>query len=95
MLFNHHGYVVSGLKNLELFLSIKLPKVMDILHTPLSFPDCNNWAVAPPSRTDGYLSTLGFSTSPGPMRQMENQNMTRFLEEAVHPVVCTKYKHNY
>ena len=24
MLFNHHGYVVSGLKNLELFLSIEL-----------------------------------------------------------------------
>ena len=54
MLFNHHGYVVSGLKNLELFLSIELPKITDIMHTPLPFPDCDNWAVAPPSRHKGY-----------------------------------------
>ena len=68
MLFNHHGYVVSGLKNLELFLSIKLPKVTDILHTPPPYPDCNNWAVTPPPRRDGYLDlSLGFSTSKGLM----------------------------
>ena len=29
------------------------------------------------------------------MRQMENKNMTRFLEEAVHTVVCTQYKYKY
>ena len=27
MLFNHHGQVISGLKNMDLFLSIDLPKV--------------------------------------------------------------------
>ena len=42
MLFNHHGYVISGLKNLELFLSIVLPKITDIQHTPPPFPDCDN-----------------------------------------------------
>ena len=61
----------------------------------LSFPDCDIWAVAPPSRRDGYLTMLGFLTSQGPMCQMENTNMTRFLEEAVHTVVCTQYKHKY
>ena len=95
MLFNHHGYVVSGLKNLELFLSIELPKIMDIQHTPPPFPDCDNWAVAPPSREDGYITSLGFSTGPSAMRQMENRNMTRFLSEAAHTVVCTQYKHKY
>ena len=29
MLFNHHGQVISGLKNMDLFLSIDLPKVED------------------------------------------------------------------
>ena len=29
------------------------------------------------------------------MRQMENKNMTKFLEEAVHTVVCTQYKYKY
>ena len=26
---------------------------------------------------------------------MENINMTKFLEEAVHTVVCTQYKYKY
>ena len=30
MLFNHHGQVISGLKNMDLFLSIDLPKIEDI-----------------------------------------------------------------
>ena len=46
MLFNHHGQVISGLKNMDLFLSIDLPKVDDIAHVPPPFPDCDNW-VAP------------------------------------------------
>ena len=92
MLFNHHGYFVSRLKNLELFLSIELPQTTHIQHTPPLFPDCDNWAVAPPSREDGYITSLGFSTGPSVMRQMENKNMTRFLEEAMHTVVCTQYK---
>ena len=32
MLFNHHGKVISRLKNMNLFLSIDLPKVEDIAH---------------------------------------------------------------
>ena len=50
MLFNHHGQVISGLKNMDLFLSIDLPKVEDITHVPLPFPDCDNWAT--PHRTN-------------------------------------------
>ena len=95
MLFNHHGYIVSGLKNLELFLSIELPKITDIQHTPPPFPSCDNWAVVPPSRCDRYLSILGWSTSPGLMRQRENRKRTKYLEEAVHTVVCTQYKYKY
>ena len=44
MLFNHHGQVISGLKNMDLFLSIDLPKVKDIQHVLPPFPDCDNWA---------------------------------------------------
>ena len=36
MLFNHHGQVISGLKNMDLFLSIDLPKVEDIAHVHTS-----------------------------------------------------------
>ena len=32
MLFNHHRQVISRLKNMDLFLSIDLPKVEDIAH---------------------------------------------------------------
>ena len=95
MLFNHHGYVMSGLKNLELFLSIELPKITDIQHMPPPFPNCDNWAIALPSRKDGYITSLGFSTGPGVMRQMENKKMTKFLEEAMHTVVCRQYKYKY
>ena len=41
MLFNHHGQVISGLKNMDLFLSIDLPKVEDIAHIPPPFPECD------------------------------------------------------
>ena len=44
MLFNHHSQVISGLKNMDLFLSIDLPKVEDIAHVPPPFPNCENWA---------------------------------------------------
>ena len=50
MLFNHHGQVISGLKNIDLFLSIDLPKVEDIAHVPPPFPECDNWA-APHNQT--------------------------------------------
>ena len=42
MLFNHQGQVISGLKNMDLFLSIDLPKIEDIAHVPPPFPDCDN-----------------------------------------------------
>ena len=62
MLFNHHGQVISGLKNMDLFLSIDLPKVEDIQHVPPPFPDCDHWAS--PHRTNRnqhvYYSALGF-----------------------------------
>ena len=61
MLFNHHGRVISGLKNMDLFLSIDLPKVEDIAHVPPSFLECDNWAT--PHRTNRnqhvYYSSLG------------------------------------
>ena len=38
MLFNHHGQVITGLKNMDLFLSIDLPKSADIAHVPPPFP---------------------------------------------------------
>ena len=38
MLFNHHGQVISGLKNMDLFLSVNLPKVEDIAHVPSRVP---------------------------------------------------------
>ena len=44
MLFNHHGQVISGLKNMDLFLSVDLLKVEDIAHVPPPFPECDNWA---------------------------------------------------
>ena len=50
MLFNHHGQVISGLKNMDLFLTIDLPKVEDIAHVPPPFPECDNWAA--PHRTN-------------------------------------------
>ena len=62
MLFNHHGQVISGLKNMDLFLSIDLPKVEDIQHVPPPFPDCDHWAA--PHKTNHnqhvYYSALGF-----------------------------------
>ena len=50
MLFNNHSQVISGLKNMDLFLSIDLPKVEDIAHVPPAFPECDNWAA--PHRTN-------------------------------------------
>ena len=60
MLFNHHGQVISGLKNIDLFLSVDLPKVEDIAHIPPEFPDCDTWAAPHKSqklapRTTQYL----------------------------------------
>ena len=62
MLFNRHGQVISGLKNMDLFLSIDLPKVEDIAHVPHPFPDCDNWAAPHKSNLNHhvYYSVQGF-----------------------------------
>ena len=53
--FNHHGQVISGLKNTDLFLSIDLPKVEDISHVPPPFPDCDNWAAPHKSNRNHHV----------------------------------------
>ena len=55
MLFNHHGQVISGLKNMDLFLSIDLPKVEDIAHVPPPFPECDNWAAPHKSNCNQHV----------------------------------------
>ena len=97
MLFNHHGQVISGLKNMDLFLSIDLPKVEDKQHVPPPFPDCDHWAA--PHRTNRnqyvYYSALGFGkNNHGPMTEL-NTNMSAYLAEAIHITVCTQYKKKY
>ena len=97
MLFNHHGQVISGLKNMDLFLSIDLPKVEDIQHVPPPFPDCDHWAA--PHKTNRnqhvYYSALGFGkNNHGPMTEM-NTNTSEYLMEAIHITVCNQYKNKY
>ena len=97
MLFNHHGQVISGLKNIDLFLSIDLPKTEDIAHIPPEFPDCDNWAAPHKSQkhSTAYYSILGFGTDgQGPMAQF-NDNTTHFLAEPLHIAVCNEYKVKY
>ena len=97
MLFNHHGQVISGLKNMDLFLSIDLPKVEDIAHVPPPFPDCDNWAAPHKSNRNQhvYYSYLGFGTDKhGPMTEL-NSNTSQYLAEAVHITVCNQYRHKY
>ena len=97
MLFNHHGQVISGLKNMDLFLSIDLPKVEDIQHVPPPFPDCDHWAS--PHQTNRnqhvYYSALGFGkNNHGPMTEL-NMNTSQYLAEAIHITVCNQYKRKY
>ena len=97
MLFNHHGRVISRLKNMDLFLLIDLPKVDDITHVPLPFPDCDNWAT--PHIMNGnqhmYYSALGFGkNNHGPMMEL-NTNTSEYLAEAIHITVCNQYKTKY
>ena len=97
MLFNHHDQVISGLKNMDLFLSIDLPKVEDIAHVPPPFLECDNWAA--PHRTNRnqhvYYSSLGFGrNNHGPMTEL-NSNTSEYLAEAIHITVCNQYKNKY
>ena len=97
MLFNHHAQVISGLKNMDLFLSIDLPKVEDIAHVPPPFPECDNWAAAHRSNHNHhvYYSSLGFGKdNHGPMTEL-NTNTSEYLAEAIHIMVCNQYKNKY
>ena len=97
MLFNHHGQVISGLKNMDLFLSIDLPKIEDIAHVPPPFLDCDNWAAPHKSNKNHhvYFSTHGFGRdNHGPMTEL-NTNTSEYLAEAIHITVCNQYKTKY
>ena len=97
MLFNHHGQVISGLKNMDLFLSIDLPKIEDIAHVPPPFPDCDNWAAPHKSNKNHhvYFSAHGFGRdNHGPMTEL-NTNTSEYLAEAIHITVCNQYKTKY
>ena len=89
MLFNHHGQVISGLKNMDLFLSIDLPKVEDIAHVPPPFPKGDNWAAPHKSNRNQHVYYKH-----GPMTEL-NSNTSQYLAEAVHITVCNQYKHKY
>ena len=97
MLFNHHGQVISGLKNMDLFLSIDLPKWEDITHIPPPFPECDNWAAPHKSNYNHhvYFSAYGFGRdNHGPMTEL-NTNTSEYLTEAIHITVCNQYKNKY
>ena len=97
MLFNHHGQVISGLKNMDLFLSIDLPKLEDIAHVPPPFPECDNWATPHKSNRNHhvYFSAHRFGRdNHGPMTEL-NTNTSAYLAEAIHITVCNQYKTKY
>ena len=97
MLFNHHGQVISGLKNMDLFLSINLPKVEDIAHIPPPFPECDNWATPHKSNRNHhmYFSAHGFGRdNHGPITEL-NSNTSDYLAEAIHIMVCNQYRNKY
>ena len=94
MLFNHHRQVISGLKNMDLFLSIDLPKLEHIAHTQPPFPDYDTWAAPHKSNQNHhvYYSSLGFGKdNRGPMTEL-NTNTSEYLTEAIHITVCNQYK---
>ena len=97
MLFNHQGQVISGLKNMDLFLSIDLPKVEDIAHIPPPFPECDNWAAPHKSNRNHhvYFSAHGFGRdNHGPMTEL-NSNTSDYLAEAIYIMVCNQYRNKY
>ena len=97
MLFNHHGQVISELKNMDLLLSIDLPKIEDIAHVPPPFPDCDNWAAPHKSNKNHhvYFSAHGFGRdNHGPMTEL-NTNTSAYLAKAIHITVCNQYKTKY
>ena len=97
MLFNHHRQVISGLKDMDLFLSIELPKLEDIAHIPPPLPECDNWATSHKSNRNHhvYFSAHGFGRgNHGPMTEL-NTNTSEYLVEAIHITVCNQYRNKY
>ena len=85
MLFNHHGQVISGLKNMDLFLSIDLPKIADIAHVPPPFPDCDNWAAQHKSNKNHhvYFSAHGLGRdNHGPMTELNTNTSDTLLKQS-------------
>ena len=82
MLSNHHGQVISGLKNMDLFLSIDLAKVEDIAHVPPPFQECDNWA-APHKQNQNqhvYYSSLRFGRNNHVAGNLPTPNMSWVIE---------------
>ena len=86
MLFNHQGYMMPGLQSLQLFLAIDLPKLEDLHHDPLAFPNCTTWAAPHPMHKD-YYSTGGEYYIKSTAYKELNESIS-FLNEAVHHKVC-------
>ena len=93
MLFNHHGYLLSGLQRLYLFLAIDLPTPDDLLHTPPRFPNCTHWA---PPDNQSVLSAEFYGHSPSMVYQ-HNLFKKKFphLMEPVHHEVCKQFQDIY
>ena len=55
MLFEHQGYLMQGLRQLYLFIAIKLPHVTDVVPDPDLMPECHRWPEQwdPPSLQPG------------------------------------------
>ena len=97
MLFNHHGQVISGLKNMDLFLSIDLPKIEDIAHCHLHSQTVTTGLLHTSHKKNHhvYFSTHGFGRdNHGPMTEL-NTNTSAYLAEAIHITVCNQYKTKY
>ena len=93
MLFNHQGYMMPGLQSLQLFLAIDLPKMEDLYHEPLPFPNCMEWA--PPQLLNmQYYNTMGEGYIKWTAYKSMNESVS-FLDEAVHHKVCIQYQTKY
>ncbi|MCG8626010.1 MAG: hypothetical protein MJE68_28935, partial [Proteobacteria bacterium] len=93
MLFNHHGYMMPGLKSLQLFLAIDLPKINDLQHDPPAFPNCTNWAAPDPPNLQ-YYGTMGEAYVKWTAYKEMNESYS-FLDETVHHKVCIQYEQKY
>ncbi|MCG8623174.1 MAG: hypothetical protein MJE68_14410, partial [Proteobacteria bacterium] len=93
MLFNHHGYMMPGLKSLQLFLAVDLPKINDLQHDPPAFPNCTNWAAPNPPNMN-YYGTMGEVYVKWTAYRELNESLS-FLDETVHHKVCIQYERKY